>query len=88
MLFHNYQDHITNADELPMKFSLLSVCVKNPDGTVDGYWIQDYIGTLEEARDRAKRASEINSDKEIEVVEQVRCPNPRLNYWSNRRIAV
>lgn len=67
-----------------MTFSLMSVCNRNLDGTVDGYWIQDSVGSVEDARALAKRTSEANSNLEIEVVEQLLHPTPRLEYWSNR----
>lgn len=68
-------------------FSLLNVCATNPNGTVDGYWIQDCVGTREDALERAAKTSTANSNIRVEVIEPIYHPTPRSNYWTQRRIA-
>lgn len=69
-------------------FSLLNVCAKNPDGTVDGYWIQDHVGSREEALKKAARTETANSNKiNVAVIEPINHPTPMLEYWTNRRLA-
>ena len=64
--------------------SLLNVMKENPDGTVDGYWIQNHIGYVSEARKRADSINEVNSNKlMIVVVEKINSTTPALNYYTN-----
>lgn len=69
-------------------FSLLNVYNTHPDGTVDGYWIQDHVGDIKSARKRAKRVEEVNSNHiSVVVVEHIDHPTPRLEVWTHRRVA-
>lgn len=71
-----------------MTFSLLNVTATNPDGTVDGSWIQDHIGSYEGALERAAKTSEANSNRiHVAVVEKIDHPTPMLGYWTGIRIA-
>lgn len=67
-----------------MTFSLINVQSENPDGTVNGSWVQDCIGTLDDAVARAERTSAANSGSDIAVVRSLRCPNPGAGHWHNR----
>lgn len=69
-------------------FSLLSVSSKNDDGTVNGYWIQDCVGTFDEAVERARRASELNSGIHVAVVDGLSDPIPQLGYHNYKTISV
>lgn len=42
-------------------YSLFSVQRRNKDGTISGAWIQDCVGTLDDAVLRASRTSHVNS---------------------------
>lgn len=54
-----------------MKFSLINV-YEEKNGYVDGNWIQDFTGTLEEAIEWAKDTEAANSFRvDVAVVEQV-----------------
>ena len=64
-------------------FSLLTVS-KEKDGIVEGYWIQDHIGTLETATERAKSTSELNRGQNIAVVDGIRCTSAILGFWKNQ----
>lgn len=69
-----------------MTFSLLTVHTTNPDGTVNGTWLQDHIGTPESARERAAQTEQANSHRiTVAVVEALRHPAPALEYWTDRR---
>ena len=68
-------------------FSLLNVASTNPDGTVNGYWVQDHLGTYESALEKARQTSALNSGHHVAVVERIDHPNPMLEFWSNRRLA-
>jgi len=64
--------------------SLIIVMKEHPNGTVDGYWIQDHIGTVKEATMRAKAVNEVNSNQlNIAITEKVNSTTPALNYWHN-----
>lgn len=53
-----------------MTFSLMSVFKKNSDGTIQGNWIQDHIGTLETAIETAKATEATNGNKiDVAVVD-------------------
>ncbi len=43
-----------------IKFSLIQICEKKEDGTINGWWVQDHHGTLETALTKAKATEEIN----------------------------
>lgn len=67
-----------------MIYSLINVTSRNTDNTVNGYWIQDCTGTLEQAKERAKATNQVNGNKlEIVITESVSCPVAILNYWTN-----
>lgn len=69
-----------------MKFSLLNVYRTNADGTVDGYWIQDHIGTIETAKEMARKTEAANSNKiQVAVVQQVPSPVAILDTWHNQK---
>lgn len=68
------------------KFSLLNVCRAHEDGTVDGYWVRDHIGTAAGAMEKARRISELNPGLHVVVVEYLNCPTPMLNFWTGRRV--
>ena len=71
-----------------MSFSLISVSSANADGTVNGYWLQDHVGDLDEALDKAARTEAANSHGiTVAVVEPVNHPTPMLDFWTNRIIA-
>lgn len=55
-----------------MKYSLINVRKQVGDVVVDGNWIQDHVGTLETAIQKAKRTEEVNSHNiDVAVVEQL-----------------
>ena len=63
-----------------MKFSLINV-VREENGLVDGVWIQNYTGTLEEAAQWARDTEKANSNRiTVAVVEQYvyGCPDYSL----------
>lgn len=69
-------------------FSLLNVTAVNPDGTVDGYWIQDHVGSHASALEKAEVTASANSNRiTVAVVEQILCPVASLGFWPGRRIA-
>jgi hypothetical protein len=71
-----------------MTYALLNVSRTHPDGTVDGTWIQDHIGTIETAQARAEQTNAANSGAlNIAVVNQLPSPVPMLDCWHNRRVA-
>ena len=51
-----------------MKYKLLNLNSINEDGTVNGTWIQDHIGTLETAKRVAEETMAANSYKIYVVV--------------------
>lgn len=74
-----------------MKFSLIQICEKNDDGTVNGWWMQDHHGTLETAIERARATEAVNGARlsipvagshymQIAVAEQVVGPCPIQRY--------
>lgn len=63
-----------------MRYSLINVVDERP-GEVDGYWLQDYHGTLDGAVERAKATNEKNSNRlNIAVCEPPTSPVPGLEY--------
>ena len=55
-----------------MKYSLLTVRSINADGTVNGYWLQNKIGTLEYATEAAIATEKVNSNSiTVAVVEEI-----------------
>lgn len=63
-----------------MTYSIVTA-VKRHDGKVDGYWLQDSIGTLAKARRIARRTSLLNSGADIAITEPVSSVVPLLEYW-------
>lgn len=65
------------------KYSLINVFQDHGD-TIDGNWIQDVTGTLEEAVQLARKIEKINGNKiSIAVVDQVNSTVPILQFWTN-----
>lgn len=65
------------------KYSLINV-FKDHGTTVDGNWIQDITGTLEEAVQLAREIEKVNGNKiSIAVVNQVNSTVPMLQFWTN-----
>ena len=64
------------------KFSLITVS-KEENGTVEGYWIQDHIGTIESATTLANETSKLNRDQNIAVIDQINSTTPMLGYWKD-----
>lgn len=62
------------------KFSLIIV-TKEKDREIEGYWIQDHIGTLETATTLANETSKLNHGQNIAVVDQIRSTTPALSYF-------
>lgn len=55
-----------------MKFSLIQIYKTNPDGTINGVWLQNHIGTIETAKQRALATEKANSNIfEVGVVEEL-----------------
>lgn len=70
-----------------MQFSLLNVTATHPDGTVDGYWLQDHIGSYQGALEKATRTAAVNSNRvTVAVVERIPCATPGLGFWTGRRV--
>lgn len=65
------------------KYSLINVS-QNHGNTVDGNWIQDITGTLEEAVQLAREIEKVNGNKiSVAVVDQVNSTVPMLQFWTN-----
>jgi hypothetical protein len=63
-----------------MKFSLINV-TKEVDGLVDGYWLQNKTGTLEEAIVHARGTEKANSNRiTVAVVEDINRTCPQLDF--------
>lgn len=63
-----------------MKFSLINV-TKEENGLVDGYWMQNHVGTLETAMLRAKGTEEANSNRiTVAIVDDIGRTNPHLDF--------
>lgn len=74
-----------------MKFSLIQICEKKEDGTINGWWVQDHHGTIETALAKAKATESVNSSRltipvagshymQIAVTDQVVGPCPIYRY--------
>lgn len=68
-------------------YSLLTVHRTNDDGTIDGGWLQDHVGTLRSARQRAAETSAANSGMPIAVVAAVGFCGPAEVFTAQRRLA-
>jgi hypothetical protein len=67
-----------------MIYSLINVSKEHSGGYVDGYWIQDCIGDLNDAIERAKSTNEVNDNMlNIAIVSKLNSTTPLLNYWTN-----
>ena len=54
-----------------MKFSLINV-IREYDGMVDGFWLQNHTGTLESATEKARATEQANSNRiTVAVVEEL-----------------
>ena len=70
-----------------MVYSIVNV-TRRYDGKVDGNWMQDCIGTLDDALDRAARAKEVNGGRiDVAVTEPINSPVPMLSYWTGLKLA-
>lgn len=67
-------------------FSLLPIHRTHADGTIDGAWLQDVVGTLEEARQRALKTS--NSGMPIAVVKPVGWCSPGDLFYSQSQLTL
>lgn len=70
-----------------MTYSLLTVHRTNEDGTIDGAWLQDHVGDLTTARERADTTSALNSDTPIAVVAMVGWCGPGEVFYNRPRLA-
>lgn len=68
-------------------FSLLTVHQTHADGTIDGAWLQDVVGTLETARQRAQETSNLNSGMPVAVVKAVGWCSPGDIFHAQPRLA-
>lgn len=69
-------------------FSLLNVTATHPDGSVDGYWIQNHVGTYQSALATAEKTRAANSGRiMVAVVEGITHTTPMLEFWTNQRRA-
>ncbi len=66
-----------------MVFSLINV-QKQTGRRVEGNWLQDHIGTLATATERARHTERMNSNAiTVAVVAAVNSPVAILSYWEN-----
>lgn len=66
-----------------MKFSLIQI-YREINGYVDGVWVQDYTGSLNNAIKKAKETEEANSNRiKIAVVEKIAGYTPEYNLLKN-----
>ena len=70
-----------------MTYSLITVHSTNSDGTVDGAWLQDHIGTIRSAKAKAKSTSALNHDIDIAVVAMVGFCGIGEQFHCQRRLA-
>lgn len=65
-----------------MKFSIINV-TQEKNGKIDGYWLQDHIGTLESAKRKAAEISAANEYKlDIAITAEIPYQDP-ANYLRN-----
>lgn len=65
-----------------MKYSLIQIEEEHGAGVISGSWVQDCIGSLEEATQRATKTEQVNSNRiKVAVVEQVVGTTPILRYF-------
>ncbi len=61
------------------KFSLIQVSSEK-DGKINGWWVQDHVGTLETAKKAAEETEKANDDKiEVAIVSQLNTTTPLLD---------
>jgi len=66
------------------KFSLINISSKRQN-KINGYWLQDHIGTLETAKQVAKETKKANSNKiDIAIILEVINTTPILDYFTDR----
>jgi hypothetical protein len=70
-----------------MVFSLLTVHRTNADGTIDGAWLQDVVGTPETARERALKTSALNSGMPVAIVKAVGWCSPGDIFYAQKEVA-
>ncbi len=69
------------------KYSLINV-FQDHENIVDGNWIQDVTGTLEEALEKAKRIEAVNGNRiSVAVVDAVNGTTPMLQFLTGLRLA-
>ena len=66
-----------------MIYSLIAVTKELDNNTIEGYWVQDCVGSLAKAIGRAYATSMANGKQSIAVVEGLNSTVPQLNYWTN-----
>jgi hypothetical protein len=67
------------------KFSLITVHERRGN-LVSGNWVQNHVGTLETAKQKARHTEEANNNKiEIAVVDELPSSIPALTYWEDRK---
>ena len=68
-----------------IQYSLINV-IKDNDDTVDGYWIQDKTGSLDEALLLAREIEQANGNKiTVAVTEAINNTVPILGFWREIR---
>jgi hypothetical protein len=66
-----------------MKFSLINV-IEMSGNQISGSWIQNHIGTLASATERARELEAVNCSMiDIAVVAEINSPCAVLGYWRN-----
>lgn len=66
-----------------MKYSLINVTAES-DGIISGYWLQNVIGTMETAVDRAKALVEANAGRiRVAIVQELPTSTPGLSKHFN-----
>lgn len=65
------------------KFSIINVD-KSEGSKVSGNWVQDHLGTLESALEKARKINAANSDRlDLAIVKRVEGTTPMLEYFTN-----
>jgi hypothetical protein len=66
-----------------MKFSFINV-MKERNNIIEGYWMQDFYGSLEDANKKSQEINAVNGNKlNIAIVKSVQGTNPSLQYFKN-----
>jgi hypothetical protein len=69
------------------QYSLINVTKEIDTNTVEGYWIQDSIGSLEKAIGIAIKTNIANGNKLIiAIVPKVNTTTPLLNYFKDQNV--